>query len=146
MTSVNVYISAYLLTICRHTIESGRWNRLNLASSSALNHSRLSPLAAVSIWYHSSNTTFQFLDTCQGPYCNNMCPDRFVLGELTSNNWPLWAKITISSAVVGTALLCLLGKILFAIWIYQLDKKQDDYLESLDQQLQVAETSALQVY
>ena len=74
-----------------------------------------------------------------------MCPDRFMVGELTSNNWPVWAKITIASAIIGIALLCLLGKILFALWMYQLDKKQDEYLESLDQQLQTAETS-LQVW
>ncbi len=58
----------------------------------------------------------------------------------------MWAKITIASAIIGIALLCLLGKMLFDVWMYRLDKKQDEYLESLDQQLQTAETSSLQVW
>ncbi len=95
---------------------------------------RLSNVAIVGTVFLKIFLEMSFLGISQTvlPYCNSMCPDRFVVGELTSNNWPVWAKITIASAIIGIALLCLLGKMLFALWMYWLDKKQD---ESLDQQL-----------
>ena len=70
-----------------------------------------------------------------------MCPDQFVLGDLTSNNWPLWMKLVVAGTVMGIAMACLLMKTLFSLWYYRLEKKQDDYLESLDQQLLSSEAS-----
>ena len=69
---------------------------------------------------------------CVGPYCNRQCPESFTLGELTSNNWPPWAKILIVSIVLGIAVFALLMKVVFVIWLYVLERKQDSYLDSLD--------------
>ena len=87
----------------------------------------------------------QFLDFCQGPYCNEQCPDEFILGELTSNNWPVWAKLTISTAILSIGVVCLIMKILFYLWLYRLEKKQDDYLESLDMGLEEADEGQTQL-
>ena len=112
-------------------MESGRWSR-PLAS---LRGVQLSARSAIAQWYASASPSsrgFRFFDTCQGPYCNDMCPDEFLLGELTSNNWPLWAKLVIACSVVLIAMVCLVMKTLFAVWLYRLESGQDAYLQSLD--------------
>ena len=69
---------------------------------------------------------------CTGILCNGQCPDQLVLGELTSNNWPLWSKIIVAILVVGLAMVCVLIKMAFVIWVWWLERKQDAYLESLE--------------
>ena len=59
----------------------------------------------------------------------------FTLGVLTSNNWHYAVKICIASAVLGIGLLSLCMKVLFSLWLFRLEKKQDGYLQQLDEQL-----------
>ena len=56
-----------------------------------------------------------------------------ILGELTSDNWPLWSKIFIAVLVVGLAVICMLIKIAFMVWLWLLERKQDGYLDSLEE-------------
>ena len=65
-----------------------------------------------------------------------MCPDSFSLGDLKSNSWPVRAKIAIAAIVIGVGVVCLFMKFMFRLWLYRLEKKQDDYLEQLDSHLQ----------
>ena len=72
------------------------------------------------------------LCTCTGILCNDQCPDQLLLGQLTSDNWPLWSKIFITVLVVGLATVCMLIKMAFVAWVWWLERKQDAYLESLE--------------
>ena len=67
-----------------------------------------------------------------GLLCNDRCPDRLELGDLTSNNWPLWSKIIITVFVVSLAVFCIIAKLVFVVWLFWLEKKQDAYLEQLE--------------
>ena len=58
------------------------------------------------------------------------------LGELTSNNWHIGIKIFIAVLIVALALTCVAVKILFSLWLVRLEKKQRNYLESFDKQLE----------
>ena len=82
----------------------------------------------------------QFLDSCEGPYCNEQCPESFTLGELTSNNWPIGVKIVIAAVIVAIGMVCMFMKSLFKVWLFWLEKKQDNYLDSLDIDLEAGES------
>ena len=118
----------------RHTIEPGRWN-LPLANGYSIRK-------AIRYWYNnlSQSDQKQFLDSCEGPYCNEECPESFTLGELTSNNWPIGVKIVIAIIIVAIGMVCMFMKFLFKIWLFWLEKKQDNYLDSLDVDLETGES------
>ena len=65
-----------------------------------------------------------------GSHCNSQCPDELLLGELTSNNWHIGVKSTIAVLIVGISIISVLIKLTFAIWLYHLEKKLNDYLRS----------------
>lgn len=77
-----------------------------------------------------------------GVLCNAECPDELMLGQLTSNNWHLSVKILIAVLIIGLALLCVMMKITFVLWLYRLEKKQNDYLESVDEELECTDSAA----
>ena len=81
-----------------------------------------------------------------GILCNDACPDQLLLGELTSNNWPLWSKILVAVLVVGLAVVCMLVKVAFVTWVWWLEKKQDAYLDSLEGGDEEETDAKLQVY
>lgn len=85
---------------------------------------------AVSEWYHSSGRK-RYLDVCQGPYCNEECPDEFVLLGVTSDNWPGWVKFLIIVLTVAVPIVCIATKGLFVAWLFMLERKQLAYLNSL---------------
>ena len=66
-----------------------------------------------------------------GFLCNPQCPDEFILGELTSNNWHVGIKILIAILVVGLSAVCISMKVAFMCWLSYLERKQDAYLDSL---------------
>lgn len=70
-----------------------------------------------------------------------MCPDQLLLGELTSNNWHLGVKILIAVLINSIALLCVVMKITFVLWLSRLEKKQNNYLESLDEELECTDSA-----
>ena len=120
-----------------HSISSGRWASNDLAvlqTDNATNTTqRVTIRDALNIWSNPDLTSsLQFRDSCQGPYCNLQCPDQFTLGELTSNNWPLWSRILIVAIILSIAVVTLLFKMLFVCWLFVLERKQDAYLESLE--------------
>ena len=86
---------------------------------------------AVSEWYHARDGAMRYTDTCQGPYCNPKCPDKFVLIAISSNNWPSWAKMLIIALVVLMPIACMLMKGSFVLWLFVLERKQLGYLNSL---------------
>lgn len=59
------------------------------------------------------------------------CPDKFVLIELTSNNWPSWIKILIAAIVACVPIVCIVMKGLFVAWLFILERKQLGYLDSI---------------
>ena len=85
----------------------------------------------------------RFLDSCQGLYCNMECPDELQLGELTSNNWPIWARVIIAAVILLLGMLSMLMKMLFAIWLFRLERQQDDYLLTLDNNLAKTEATLM---
>ena len=68
---------------------------------------------------------------CTGSLCNSQCPDRLILGQLSSNNWHLGIKLFIVVLVIIIAVFCFLVKLAFTFWLYQLEKKLNNYLQSL---------------
>ena len=66
-----------------------------------------------------------------GTLCNRECPDKLLLGRLTSNNWHLGVKIFIVVMIIGISITCVIIKLLFALWLYIMEKKLNDYLRSL---------------
>ena len=81
----------------------------------------------------------------KGVLCNSQCPDKLQLGELTSNNWHTGIKIFIALLIAGLAVVCVAIKILFACWLLRLEKKQYDYINSLDKKLECTNQPTLQV-
>ena len=47
----------------------------------------------------------------------------------------------IIAALVSLALFCLVMKTLFTFWLFRLERKQDDYLDTLDEELKISEGS-----
>ena len=80
-----------------------------------------------------------------GVQCNPQCPDELRLGELTSNNWHFGIKIVIATLIISVAVLCVLMKCAFKLWLYRLEKKQNDYLHSLDEALEDTDGATLPV-
>ena len=76
-----------------------------------------------------------------GVLCNDECPDTLLLGELTSNNWHLGVKILIAVLINGIALLCVVMKITFVLWLSRLEKKQNGYIESADEELECTDSA-----
>ena len=66
-----------------------------------------------------------------GVLCNRQCPDKLLLGELTSNNWHIGVKIFIVILIIGIATICTIVKLMFTIWLHKMEKKMNDYLHSL---------------
>ena len=66
-----------------------------------------------------------------GVLCNSYCPEELVLGELTSNDWHLGVKISIVVLIVGVAVVSVIIKVMFVIWLYVLERKLNNYLHSL---------------
>ena len=64
-----------------------------------------------------------------GVLCNSQCPDELQLGELTSNNWHTGVKIFIALLIIVPAVVCIIIKVLFRVWLFQLEKQQKEYLE-----------------
>lgn len=130
----------------RHLIRSGIWNTRTLAidrsNTQSVARSRdMTIQMAIRRWYEDRNSTFEFRDACVGPYCNDQCPEIFTLGELTSNNWPIWGKSLIAGVVVVIVVCMLLTKISFVIWLFCLERKQNAYLEQLDGNIESSQSS-----
>lgn len=84
--------------------------------------------------------------TKSGVLCNSQCPDELRLGDLTSNDWHIGIKIGIAVLVIGIAFFCVIMKLVFWLWLYRLEKKQTDYLHSLDDdELEVTDSATLPV-
>ena len=66
-----------------------------------------------------------------GVLCNDQCPDKLLLGQLTSNNWHIGVKIFIVVMVLSISSICVIFKLMFDIWLYQMEKKLKEYLQSL---------------
>lgn len=67
-----------------------------------------------------------------GFICNAQCSGDLRVGELTSNNWHIGVKLFIAALVVGLAVACIALKITFISWLYRLEKRQDEYLDSIE--------------
>lgn len=114
------------ITINRHTIRSDVWTTFKLNQSA---DGTRSIHDAIKVWLQNrGNTTFQFRDSCQGPHCNDACPEMFVLDELISNDWPASGKAIFILIVVGVALFCAMMKMFFVVWLWRLEWKQQLYL------------------
>ena len=118
-----------IVLICRHMLKPGHWN-LPLAGNVSIRE-------AIHQWYESDNYSqqFDFRDGCDGPYCNEQCPETFKLGIL-GPTWPLALKVVIAAAVVIIGFTCVFLKCCFKIWLLWLENKQNKYLESLDNNLE----------
>ena len=85
-------------------------------------------------------------DNCQGPHCNDICPEMFILGELDSNSYLPSSKVMLVLVVVGVAVFCILMKMIFVVWLWRLEWKQQLYLWSLGNESYTADIeTALQV-
>ena len=80
-----------------------------------------------------------------GVVCNPQCPEEILFGELTSNSWHVGIKIFIALLIISLGIICVIAKIMFVVWLYRLEKKLKDYLESLDSELESPDYATLQV-
>lgn len=70
----------------------------------------------------------------------------FILNELTSNSWLPSSKVAMVLIVVGVALFCITMKVVFVLWLWRLEWKQQLYLGSLGNEAYTADIeTALQV-
>ena len=67
------------------------------------------------------------------------------MGVLTSNNWNTGAKIFIALVIISLAVVCVIVKTWFSCWLIRLEKKQRDYIKSLDKKVECANQPTLQV-
>ena len=67
------------------------------------------------------------------------------MGELTSNNWHVGVKLFIALLIIGLGVICVIVKVTFVVWLYRLEKKLKDYLQSLDSELENPDHTTLQV-
>lgn len=131
--------------IHRHSIQSGVWTRFHLNESGE----GLNIMDALQKWYQNKdkgNVTFRFRDNCQGPHCNDACPELFILGELEHNTWNPSLNVFITLLVCGTAALCIILKIAFALWLCSLEWRQKQYLDQLGKESITYLETALQVH
>ena len=91
------------------------------------------------------NTSFVFRDSCQGPHCNDACPEMFLLGELNHNIWSSSVHVFLSLLVGGTAILCIVLKVTFTLWVCGMEWKQKQYLDQLGSESITYLETALQV-
>ena len=97
------------------------------------------------MWYSQGLEPLAFRDMCQGPLCNQGCPETFELGSLTSNNWPTWSKIFIAGLIVGIGVAAMIMKAIFVLWLLWIEKNQKQYLTSLEGNFIGEDHSKLQV-
>ena len=137
---------------------SGRWRTLHLSAqvNATPPRQRVTILDALTSWMalNDSSEVIRYTDTCQGIHkthssvttsyhiwsagslCNDQCPDEIALGRLTSNSWPLSAKVVIVIQTFGVAIVCVILKVLFLTWLFWLEHKQETYLSSLESDIQ----------
>ena len=115
----------YTHTHYSHLIEPGIWNSRQLAGTTIQE--------ALMQWYSNRTVPVYFRDTCNGPHCNDQCPETFSLGKLNSNNWHPVAKCVIVGIVLLVMILCVILKLGFDIWLRILNKKQNRYNEEKSQ-------------
>ena len=85
------------------------------------------------------------MHTQSGALCNSQCPDELQLGVLTSNNWHIGIKIGIAVLINAIAVICVIMKLASKLWLWRLEKKQIDYLHSLDEELEVTDSATMPV-
>ena len=68
-----------------------------------------------------------------------------LLGELTSNNWHVGVKLFIAVLIIGLGVMCVIFKVMFVAWLYRLEKKLNNYLQSLNSELENPDHNRLQV-
>ncbi len=141
-------IMADFILICflmhRHSIKANVWSNFKLNQSSGAS---ISIREAIEEWYTlKSNTTLHYRDECQGPHCNNACPEMFILDDLVSDIWRTTAKGFIILIVVGVALFCVTIKVIFTLWLWKLEWRQHLYLGLLGDESRTCDIeTALQV-
>ncbi len=91
------------------------------------------------------HTNIHIVHTLSGALCNSQCPDELQLGVLTSNNWHTGAKIFIALLIISLAIICVIVKTWFSCWLIRLEKKQRDYIKSLDEKVECSNQPTLQV-
>ncbi len=137
------------LSILRHTIQSEVWSTFRHNHTSSDPNSAFTIQQAINQWYSMDGNQTKlpsFRDSCQGPHCNDACPEMFVLGEPNSNSWLPSSKVMLVLVVVGVAVLCILMKVVFVVWMWRLEWKQQLYLWSLGNESYTADIeTALQV-
>ena len=98
------------------------------------------------MWYRDRNGTRRFREPCEGPHCNEGCPEMFILNELTSDSWLPSSKVAMVLIVVGVALFCITMKVVFVVWLWRLEWKQQLHLGLLgDESYTTDIETALQV-
>ena len=129
---------------CRHTIKKDVWNTFN-ANRSDIGIYTIKD--AIGKWYQNQNKALKFHDSCQGPHCNNECPEMFILDELQSDNWLPGIKVLLVLVVIGVVIACVVVKVIFLLWLWKLEWKQQLYLGLLgDESYTTDIETALQVY
>jgi len=102
------------------------WSDFKLNQSSGKS---ISIKEAIEQWYPVKfNQTLHFRDGCQGPHCNDACPEMFVLNDLESDIWKEGSKGILIVIIVGIALVCLVLKAVFTLWLWRMEYYQQLYL------------------
>ena len=84
---------------------------------------------AITQWYYN-DTTFYYVDTCDGPICNSKCPDSVLLVSDT-DIWGTEAAATIFIIAALSTIVCVVAKTMFYVCqIYAL-RKHKKFVEDM---------------
>lgn len=102
---------------------------------------------AIQKWYKTTDgNPVRITDNCQGPHCNDACPEMFILDDINSNSWLPSLKVILVLIILCVASACICAKVVFMVWLWRLEWKQQLYLGLLGDESYTADIEhALQV-
>ena len=123
--------------LCRHNISSNIWDTFHLQHRNHTSSVETTPISmphVVHLWMQAAKSypreTIRFHDFCDGPYCNEKCPERVILGSVVPY-WETHYQIIILMLVVGVAVVGVTVK----VWLYLRDLimsfKQKSFLKKI---------------
>ena len=111
----------------RHKVTQNIWNKFALTCEDGIGVCSSTMSDAVYEWL-SSNDTIRYIDQCQGPHCNQNCPETIILGEL-STYWKTHAQMLVMSLVLLLVGSSIVMKVILDINFARITKLQKSVIE-----------------
>ncbi len=117
-------------SIYRHTIRQNVWSTFKLTCSGGDPITCYSMSEALDRWLQlrDTNVTVHYLDSCEGPHCNPVCPETILLGELTPY-WSISAQFVVVGLVVLVVGVSIVIKIILDLHFMKMVRTQKAVIE-----------------